>query len=86
MLSSHILLKCHLTIIAFHFMYGFGRLQQRTTCVFNQFQPYDNIVGKGCAGGLKEKKKKTKHEQTYGRGLISGIGTMNGRSFKKCGS
>ena len=35
-------------------MYGFGRLQQRTTCVFtgNQFQPYDNIAEKGCAGGL----------------------------------
>ncbi len=30
-----------------------GRLQQRTTCVFNQFQIYDNIAEKGCAGGLK---------------------------------
>ena len=34
-------------------MYGVGRLQQRTTCVFNQFQIFDNIAEKGCAGGLK---------------------------------
>ncbi len=34
-------------------MYGVGRLQQRTICVFNQFQIYDNIAEKGCAGGLK---------------------------------
>ena len=34
-------------------MYGVGRLQQRTTCVFNQFQIYDNIAEKGYAGGLK---------------------------------
>ena len=40
-------------IIAFHFMYAVGRLQQRTTCVFNQFQIYDHIAEKGCAGGLK---------------------------------
>ncbi len=33
-------------------MYGVGRLQQITTCVFNQFQIYDNIAEKGCAGGL----------------------------------
>ena len=31
-------------------MYGVGRLQQRTTCVFNQFQSYDNIAEKG--GGV----------------------------------
>ncbi len=36
-------------------MYDVGRLQQRTTCVFNQFQIYDNITEKGCAGGLKNK-------------------------------
>ncbi len=58
MLSSlvagvQILQKCHLTIIAFHFMYGVDRLQQRTTCVFYQFQIYDNIGEKGGAGGLK---------------------------------
>ncbi len=35
-------------------MYGFGRLQRRTICVFNQFQPYDNIAEKGGAGGLKK--------------------------------
>ncbi len=35
-------------------MYGFGRLQQRTTCVFNQFHMYDNIAEKGCAGGLNQ--------------------------------
>ena len=34
-------------------MYGVGRLKQRKTCVFNQFQIYDNIAEKGCAGGLK---------------------------------
>ncbi len=34
-------------------MYGVGRLQPRTTCVFYQFQIYDNIAEKGCAGGLK---------------------------------
>ncbi len=34
-------------------MYGVGRLQQRTMCVFNQFQIYINIAEKGCAGGLK---------------------------------
>ena len=44
---------CHLTIIAFPFIYGVGRLQQRTMCVFNQFQSYDNIAEEGCAGGLK---------------------------------
>ena len=33
-------------------MYGVGRLQQRTTCVFNQFQAYDNIAEKGAVGGL----------------------------------
>ncbi len=47
------MLSSHLTIIAFHFMYGFGRLQQRKVCVFNQFYPYGNIVEKGGAGGLK---------------------------------
>ena len=40
-------------IIAFYSIYGFGRLKQRTTCVFNKFQSYDNIAEKGCAGGLK---------------------------------
>ncbi len=45
--------KCHLTIIAFHFMYGVGRLQRRTACVFYQFQIFDNIAEKGGAGGLK---------------------------------
>ncbi len=34
-------------------MYGVGRLQQRITCNFNQFQIYDNTAEKGCAGGLK---------------------------------
>ncbi len=34
-------------------MYGFGRLQQRALCVFNQFQPYDKIASKGGVGGLK---------------------------------
>ncbi len=36
----------------FHFMYGVGRLQQKKTRVFNKFRSYDNIVEKGCAGGL----------------------------------
>ena len=35
-------------------MYGVGSLQQKTTRVFNEFQSYDNIVEKGCAGGLKD--------------------------------
>ena len=39
-------------VIAFHFMYGVGRLQQRTTCVFNLFQSYGNIAEKGCAVAL----------------------------------
>ena len=29
----------------------------RIPCVFNQFQSYDNIAEKGCAGGLKQLKK-----------------------------
>ena len=47
-------MSSHDHIIAFHFMYGIGRLQQRTTCFFNQFQIYDKIGVKGCAGGLNE--------------------------------
>ena len=39
--------------LSFYFIYGVGRLQQKTTCVFNQFQSYDNIAEKGFAGGLK---------------------------------
>ncbi len=35
-------------------IYGVGRLQQRTTCVFYQFQIFDNIAEKGGAGGLNE--------------------------------
>ncbi len=33
-------------------MYGIGRLQQKKHVFFNKFQSYDNIVEKGCAGGL----------------------------------
>ena len=33
-------------------MYGVGRLQQRKTLCFNQFQIYDNIAEKGGVGGL----------------------------------
>ncbi len=38
-------------------MYDVGRLQQRTTCVCNQFQIYDNIAEKGCDSGLKARVK-----------------------------
>ncbi len=35
--------------LPYPYMYGVGRLQQRTTCVF---QMYDNIAERGHAGGL----------------------------------
>ncbi len=36
-------------------------LQQRTTCVFNQIQSYDNIAEKASVGGLKVKKNVIMH-------------------------
>ena len=47
--------------------YGVGRLQQRTTRVFNQFQIYDNIAEKGCAGGLKPKDQNLMVISTVGK-------------------
>ena len=34
-------------------LYGRNRLKRKNNVCFNQFQIYDNIAEKGCAGGLK---------------------------------
>ncbi len=44
-------------------MYGVGRLQQRTTCVFTQFQLYDNIAERGGVGGLNGISQEVAHKQ-----------------------
>ncbi len=41
------------SLITFYFMYGYGSLKQRITCLINWFRSYNKIASKGCAGGLK---------------------------------
>ncbi len=43
----HILWQCHLTSIAFHFIYGFGRLQQRTIYVLINFNHMTILLKRG---------------------------------------